>query len=173
MREGIDDEFKLADLKMEFGLGDVTLTSVTSYTDRDVVVVRDASQLTGSVTFQLGGTSDEVRFDSPLIDTTNLEVFSQEVRLASDGGGAFDWLVGAFYQEIDREYGQNLPTPGYDAFLARDRPAAELGFQRAAGYAVLLEGPVHSRADSAVRRRHLALHRPVEPDGRRALLRLR
>ena len=47
------------------------------------------------------------------------EVFSQEVRLASDGGGAFDWLVGAFYQEIDREYGQNLPTPGYDAFLAR------------------------------------------------------
>ena len=119
MREGIDDEFKLADLKMEFGLGDVTLTSVTSYTDRDVVVLRDASQLTGSVTFQLGGTSAEVRFDSPLIDTTNLEVFSQEVRLASDGGGAFDWLVGAFYQEIDREYGQNLPTPGYDAFLAR------------------------------------------------------
>ena len=119
LREGIDDEFKLADLKMEFGFGDATLTSVTSYSERDVVVLRDASQLTGSVTFQLGGTSDEVRFDSPLIDTTNLEVFSQEVRLASDGGGAFDWLVGAFYQEIDREYGQDLPTPGYDAFLAR------------------------------------------------------
>jgi iron complex outermembrane receptor protein len=119
LREGIDDEFKLADLKMEFGLGNLALTSVTSYTDRDVVVRRDGSQLTGSVTLQLGGTPDEVRFDSPLIDTTNLEVFSQEVRLASEGGGTFDWLVGAFYQEIDREYGQNLPTPGYDAFLAR------------------------------------------------------
>ena len=119
LREGIDDEFKLADLKMEFGLGDLTLTSVTSYADRDVVVLRDASQLTGSVTFQLGGTSNEVRFNSPLIDTTNLEVFSQEVRLASESGGKFDWLVGAFYQEIDREYGQDLPTPGYDAFLAR------------------------------------------------------
>ena len=42
-REGIDDECKLADLKMEFGLGDATLTSVTSYSDRDVVVLRDAS----------------------------------------------------------------------------------------------------------------------------------
>jgi iron complex outermembrane recepter protein len=119
LREGIDDEFRLADLKMEFGLGDLTLTSVTSYTDRDVVVRRDGSQLTGSVTLQLGGLPNEVRFNSPLIDTTNLEVFSQELRLASDTGGAFDWLVGAFYQDIDREYGQNLPTPGYDAFLAR------------------------------------------------------
>jgi iron complex outermembrane recepter protein len=119
LREGIDDEFKLADLKMDFGIGDLTLTSVTSYSDRDVVVLRDASQLTGSVTLQLGGLPEEVRFNSPLIDTTNLEVFSQEVRLASGSGGAFDWLVGAFYQEIDREYGQNLPTPGYDTFLAR------------------------------------------------------
>jgi iron complex outermembrane receptor protein len=119
LREGIDDEFRLADLKLEFGLGDVTLTSVTSYTDRDVVVLRDASQLTGSVTFQLGGTPEEVRFDSPLFDTTNLEVFSQELRLSSGGGARFDWLVGAFYQKTDREYGQNLPTPGYDAFLAR------------------------------------------------------
>ena len=118
-REGIDDEFRLADLKMEFGLGDVTLTSVTSYTDRKVIVLRDASQLTGSVTFQLGGTSDDVRLDSPLIDTTSLEAFSQEVRLVSESGGRFDWLVGAFYQKIDREYGQDLPTPGYDAFLAR------------------------------------------------------
>lgn len=119
LTEGIDDEFLLADLKMEFGFGGVTLTSVTSYTDRDVVVLRDASQLTGSVTFQLGGTPTEVRFNSPLIDTTNLKASSQELRLASDGGGKVEWLVGAFYQEIDRDYGQNLPTPGYDAFLAR------------------------------------------------------
>ena len=173
LREGIDDEFKLADLKMEFGFGDVTLTSVTSYSDRDVVVVRDASQLTGSVTFQLGGTSDEVRFDSPLIDTTNLEVFSQEVRLASDGGGAFDWLVGAFYQEIDREYGQNLPTPGYDAFLARIGLPPSSAFNAPPDTPFYSNGPIHTRADSAVRGRHLALHRPVEPDGRRALLRLR
>jgi iron complex outermembrane recepter protein len=115
--EGIDDQFTLADLKVEMGIGGLTLTSVTSYTDREVVVLRDASQLTGSVTLSLGGvnnippTSAEVRLDSPLYDTTDLSAFSQEVRLASDGGGAFEWLVGAFYQQIDRDYGQNLPTP--------------------------------------------------------------
>lgn len=123
-REGIDDEFRLADLKMEFGLGGLTLTSVSSYTDRDVVVLRDASQLTGSVTLTLNGTrniatSADVRLNSPLYDTTSLKSFSQEVRLASDGGGTFEWLVGAFYQDIDRDYGQNLPTPGYDALLTR------------------------------------------------------
>jgi iron complex outermembrane receptor protein len=120
LREGIDDEFKLADLKLEVGLGGLTLTSITSYTDRDVVVLRDASSLTGSITFgSFGGTPAEVRLNSPLYDTTSLEVFSQEVRVASDGGGALEWLVGAFYQDISREYGQNLPTPGYDAMTTR------------------------------------------------------
>ena len=150
LREGIDDEFKLADLKMEFGLGDLTLTSVTSYADRDVVVLRDASQLTGSVTFQLGGTSDEVRLNSPLIDTTNLEVFSQEVRLASESGGKFDWLVGAFYQEIDREYGQDLPTPGYDAFLARIGLPPSSAFNAPPDTPFYSEVPFTLRADRAL-----------------------
>ncbi|MBM0103706.1 TonB-dependent receptor [Steroidobacter sp. S1-65] len=133
IREGIDDEFTLADLKLEFGLGGLTLTSISSYTDRDVVVLRDASQLTGSVTLSLDdgrgiATPADVRLNSPLYDTTSLKSFSQELRLASDGGGAFEWLVGAFYQDIDRDYGQNLPTPGYDDLLTR------LGRRTSVGY---------------------------------------
>jgi iron complex outermembrane recepter protein len=133
-REGIDDEMTLADLVVNWGLGGVTLTSVTSYTDRDVVVLRDASQLTGSVSISFAGafpppaTPAEVRLNSPLIDTTNLELFSQEIRLASDSGDKFEWLVGAFYQDIDREYGQNLPTPGYDAFLTSHGLPDSAGF---------------------------------------------
>jgi iron complex outermembrane recepter protein len=132
--EGIDDELTLADIVVNWGLGGVTLTSVTSYTDRDVVVTRDASQLTGSVTISFSGafpppaTPAEVRLNSPLIDTTQLKTFSQEVRLASDGGDAFQWLVGAFYQDIDREYGQNLPTPGYDQFLTSHGLPPSSGF---------------------------------------------
>ena len=56
------------------------------------------------------------------IDSTDLQVFSQELRLASTGEGPFQWLVGAFYQQSDREYGQDLPTPGYDAILLRRTP---------------------------------------------------
>ena len=119
MREGLTDDFTMADLKLDFGFGDLGLTSVTTYIDRQVEVDRDASQLTGSVTFQVLGNSPSVRLDSPLIDETDLSVFSQELRLASTGEGPFQWLVGAFYQTADRDYAQTLPTPGYDAILPR------------------------------------------------------
>ncbi len=123
-REGLTDEFFMGDLKLELGFGDdLGLTSVTTYIDRQVEVVRDASQLTGSVSVDFAvATPAEVRLDSPLIDSTDLQVFSQELRLASTGEGPFQWLVGAFYQQADREYGQNLPTPGYDAILLRRTP---------------------------------------------------
>ena len=41
-------------------------------------------------------------------------MFTQELRLASDYDGRFQWVVGGFYSDIDRNYGQRLPTPGYD-----------------------------------------------------------
>ncbi len=118
-REGLDDDFTLADLTIEYDFGAATLTSVSSYTDREVVVLRDASQLTGSVTVDIGGTAAEARLDSPLIDSTDLKAFSQELRIASNASGRFSWLIGAFYQQIDRDYGQNLPTPGYDEITER------------------------------------------------------
>ena len=118
-REGIDDDFKLGDLKLEYDMGGVALTSISSYTDRKVTVLRDASQLTGSVTFDVGGTPAEVRLSSPLYDRTKLKVFSQELRLSSTGNDALQWLAGAFYQHVDRRYGQDLPTPGYDAITQR------------------------------------------------------
>jgi len=117
--EGMTDNFRLADLKIEADFGPAALTSISSYTDRALVVLRDASQLTGSVTVDIGGTASEARLTSPLFDHTNLKVFSQELRLASTGDTTLQWLVGAFYQDVDRKYGQDLPTPGYDAITSR------------------------------------------------------
>lgn len=125
LQEGLSDEFTMFDLTIDYDFGGATLTSISSYTDREVVVTRDASQLTGSVTYDLtfghatGYFPAEVRLNSPLIDSTDLQAFSQELRLASNGDGDLRWLVGAFYQTVDRDYGQNLPTPGYDAILLR------------------------------------------------------
>ena len=115
-REGIDDAFNLADLKVEYDFGPTTLTSITSYTHRDVTVLRDATQLTGSVSFDVG--IPEVRANSPLYDRTHLNVTSEELRLASNGTHTVDWLVGGFFQHVGRRYGQDLPTPGYDSFNA-------------------------------------------------------
>ena len=54
LREAFSDETFLADLVVSIGLGGAELTSVTSYIDRDILVSRDASALTGSVSVDLG-----------------------------------------------------------------------------------------------------------------------
>jgi iron complex outermembrane recepter protein len=116
--EGLTDEFTMADLKLEFGFGDIGFTSVTTYIDRQVEVVRDASQLTGSVTKSpINGTDAQARLNSALVDDTDLQAWSQELRVGSNGEGRFQWLAGVYYQQADRKYGQTLPTPGYDAII--------------------------------------------------------
>src|SRR6185436_10231726 len=88
-----------------------------------VEVLRDASQLTGSVSKDIQvATPWEIRTDSPLYDDTDLQVFSQEIRLAPTSEGPLQWLVGAFYQQADRKYGQTLPTSGYDSITVRLDP---------------------------------------------------
>ena len=122
--DGLTDDFTLSDLTIAWDTGPGTLTSVSSYTHRNVLVLRDATQLTGSVTYDvLGDVSTPtnpagVRTNSPLFDRTHLNVFSQELRLASNGRQTIDWLIGGFFQHVERRYGQDLPTPGYDALNA-------------------------------------------------------
>ena len=116
LNESFTDETMLADLTASFDLGSVTLTSVTSYIDRDILASRDASALTGSVSVDLGYPAAAVLLPSNLLDATALEQLTQEVRLSSTGDGAFQWLVGVFYSQVDRVYSQRLPTPGYDVF---------------------------------------------------------
>ena len=117
LREKFTDELVLADLKVEATLTDaIDLTSVTTYLTRDILVSRDASALTGSVSVDLGFPAAGVQLASNLRDTTKVDTFSQELRLASTGDGPLQWVAGAFYSTIDRTYNQRLPTPGYDAF---------------------------------------------------------
>ncbi|MDR6833107.1 MULTISPECIES: TonB-dependent receptor [unclassified Sphingopyxis] len=115
LREGFEDETLIADLNVNVGLGGAKLTSVTSYINRDILVSRDASALTGSVSVDLGYPDAGVLLPSNLLDTTDLKTWSQELRLASDNDSPFQWVVGAFYSKVDRVYTQTLPTPGYDA----------------------------------------------------------
>jgi iron complex outermembrane receptor protein len=115
-REKFEDKTTIADLTARIGFGGFDLTSVTTYTDRDILVSRDASALTGSVSVDLGYPRAGVLLPSRLDDTTDFKGFTQELRLSSRGKGPLQWLVGAFYADTDRKYAQRLPTPGYDAF---------------------------------------------------------
>ena len=114
--ESFADDTLLGDVTATFGLGGVELTSVTSYIDRTIAVNRDASALTGSVSVDLGFPAAAVVLPSKLVDTTDLEQFTQELRLGSTGEGPFQWVIGGFYSKVDRVYNQRLPTPGYDAY---------------------------------------------------------
>lgn len=114
--EKFRDETLLFDLTGSYDFGFAELTSITSVMERDILVSRDASALTGSVSVDLGFPDEAVTIPANLRDTTDLSTFTQEVRLSSTGENVVDWLVGVFYSDIQRDYAQRLPTAGYDAF---------------------------------------------------------
>lgn len=122
LREKFTDEVMIGDLTAQIDTDTIDVTSVTSYTKRDILVSRDASALTGSVSwspFVTGLNANPALADLPsnLRDTTDLKQFTQELRFASDNDGALNWVVGGFYSHGDRKYAQRLPTPGYDAYV--------------------------------------------------------
>ena len=114
IEEPFVDKFLLADLNISYNFGNVDLTSITSYTDRDVLVVRDAGALTASITGGSIGLPENIySLDSPLDDATQAKVLTQELRLAG-GNDDLDWLGGVFYSTIDRDYGQSLFVDGFE-----------------------------------------------------------
>ena len=115
--EHFSDDTFLADLTAQFELSPMaSITSISTYINRDIVVSRDASALTGSVSVDLGFPNAAVLLPSNLVDSTSLETFAQEVRLATNTGGPANLVAGLFYSTTNRFYHQRLPTPGYDAF---------------------------------------------------------
>jgi iron complex outermembrane recepter protein len=112
--EPFTDEFLLGDLNVRFDLGAVELTSVTSYTDRDILVVRDAGALTSSITGGSIGLDENVyTLDSPLFDATTAKGWTQELRL-SGGDSRIRWLAGGFYADTSRDYGQDLRVAQFE-----------------------------------------------------------
>ena len=113
--EPFTDEFMLGDLNIEYEFGPATLTSITSFTDRDVLVVRDAGALTSSITGGSIGLGEEIyTLDSPLNDATTAQSLTQELRL-SGGDDRLDWVGGVFYSTTDRDYGQSLLVSGFES----------------------------------------------------------
>ncbi|MDT8449082.1 MAG: TonB-dependent receptor [Wenzhouxiangellaceae bacterium] len=114
--ETFEDDFLLADLNLEYTFANnMSLTSVSSFTDRDIEQVRDATALTGSITGGTIGLSEDIfTLDAPLIDKTDLQVFTQELRLASDPAARLRWVFGGFYSDIERDYGQDLIVTGFE-----------------------------------------------------------
>ena len=82
--------------EIDYDFGGAKLTSITAYRD------------------QLTNSAQDVDFTgadlSSRVDHTRTKTFTQEVRLASDGKGRLNWLVGAFYDH------ENLDTSSTVSF---------------------------------------------------------
>ena len=140
LQEKFRDKTALADLTVSYDFGGVELTSVSSKLWRNILVSRDASALTGSVTVSFAeafladdptrsqAIAEQTVLPSNLRDTTKLNQFTQELRLGSTGQGPLQWVFGGFYSNVHRDYHQRLPTPGYD--VAGDLFLQELCFDQ-------------------------------------------
>jgi iron complex outermembrane receptor protein len=115
LEEDFTDDFVLGDANVEYNFGNgLLLTSITSYTYRDLLVVRDAGALTSSITGGSLGLAENIyTLDSPLNDATKAKVWTQEVRVAG-GRTRYPWVAGAFYSHTGRDYGQDLPVTGFE-----------------------------------------------------------
>ena len=81
--------------------------SVTSYYDSETDAQLDISE---SIHVFFG-----VFFPAWGVDGFQQKAFMQEFRFASDTGGRFDWLAGAFYSDMSFDRGTVLPAPGFNA----------------------------------------------------------
>ena len=126
--EPFNDDFVLGDVKARYDFGGVNLTSVTSYTYRDILVVRDAGALTSSITGGSIGLAEKIyTLNAPLNDATKVKVWTEEVRVAG-GDDRARWLVGGFFSKNRRAYGQSLIVSGFEA--ASGIPTTGLRAQR-------------------------------------------
>ncbi|MBX7456739.1 TonB-dependent receptor [Qipengyuania sp. 1NDH17] len=95
---------EIATVKADYDADFATFTSITSWASSEGSSRGDIDG--GNVVFGPG----PIPFPSDTRDSITLDQFTQEVRLASNSGGTFEWQVGGFYFDSDFD----VTTVGFD-----------------------------------------------------------
>lgn len=82
-----DTDFTQASIKIDHDFGEVSLVSITGYTDTHTDFQFDLDAAPLSI------------LNAPVTNTS--EAFTQEIQLLSNGDKALDWIIGAFYMHDD------------------------------------------------------------------------
>lgn len=88
---------RLFSLTAEHDLGGATLTSASNYMSKDTFIASDAGAGIRGVIDMLLGVGLQPDEGVGVRSDTEFELFTQEVRLASNAGERFDYVVGGFY----------------------------------------------------------------------------
>lgn len=119
---------KLGSIDVSYDLGFATLSGTATYGETSGEAIADGSvALLGSpVAPYYTGTPANPR---PAINVTNYDSETsktEEIRLVSKSGGAFDYVVGAFFQQQKRHRGLDVWNPGVDDFTAETHGGSTL-----------------------------------------------
>ena len=97
-------------VQADYDMGFASLTSITAYRSSKLETNQDSDFTSADL---IGGNSND----------TDIDTFTQEVRLTSNGTGKLDWMVGAFYfdesVDIDNEIYFGEDIRGYIDFLSQ------------------------------------------------------
>ncbi len=89
-----DLETSLTSLKMDYQLGEYTLTAISGWSSSDLEEINPGNH-------QLSPTTNTHMFEEH-------NSFSQELRIASPTGGAVEWLAGVYYESNDFKFEDNI-----------------------------------------------------------------
>ncbi|QFU74289.1 TonB-dependent receptor [Halioglobus maricola] len=93
-------------MKIDWDLGGLTLTSITAYDEADGYSLGDIDGGFGAVFLPEMGPGF-IPFPSQTADAADTDQFTQELRLSSAYGDRFNWQVGAFYFDSELEVETN------------------------------------------------------------------
>ena len=116
LAEPFSDDFKLFSTTANYNLDFATLTSATSYWERDERQTQDASEAIYSLLNSFG-LSPAGYVPTTFTEEDLSDQFSEELRLASNGNGRLKWLAGVFYSRLESIYRDTNQAPG-DAYLS-------------------------------------------------------
>ena len=106
--EALEMDFDVTNLKMNFALGQIEIISSTSIAETKHLQDRDLGLYFGP----LLGVDDIPLF---LTDSGEIDSFTQELRLNTRLDGPWQFLVGAFYQDIENKQQQDFVFEGAPA----------------------------------------------------------
>jgi iron complex outermembrane recepter protein len=109
--EPIADQFKLFGVTATYDMSFAQLTSATAYYTREESQTQDVSEALYSLLPLYGANLSEF-YASGFTEVDTTHQFSEELRLASTGDGALQWIAGAFlsrFESIFGEYNASVP----------------------------------------------------------------
>ena len=104
--------------QVDYNIGDVTLTSISAYRDTEIAANQDVDFTSADIA------------SGANIGQADIKTITQEIRLASDFDGMFNFLVGGYY------FNEDLQTSDQIVYGADFRPYANLLIQGASGGAL-------------------------------------